>query len=125
MLTGSDFLENLKEYFQKNATKIFLPLVRKTRSEGLSKYPVFLAVSNPLIENHGIGVLVKNPTFEHPFFLYLSTLEVLRDKNILHRFNIPNFKKEYGHNKAAFIILNDNETYVTFIPFPENSSEQL
>ncbi len=118
MLAGRDFLELLKEYFRKNASQIFFPLMKQTQTEGLSKYPVFLVTNVPVKEESKLGVLVKTPTFEYPFFVYLSTLEVLRDKGIFHQFNIENFKKQYGEDKAAFVVLNGTETYVVFVPFP-------
>ena len=114
--TPTKFLKAVETFFKENKDK-FLQISKQVIKEGITANPVFIVTLIPFGEK--IGVLFKQPTENDPFYIFLTTMELLREKRIISPHNIIELKEKIGNplKKAPIIVIYEQDTFLVFLDY--------
>ena len=114
--TPTKFLKAVENFFYEHKSK-FSEITKQVIAEGLTSNPVFIATLLPFHEK--IGVLFKQPTEDAPFFIFITTLEVLTKKKIINAHTLSELKEKIEDplKKATFIVIFEEETFIIFMDY--------
>lgn len=114
--TPTKFLKAVENFFGEHKDK-FKEVTKQIIAEGLTANPIFIATIIPFKEK--VGVLFKQPTENDPFFIFITTLEVLTKKKIINAHTLSELKEKIEDplKKATFIIVFEEETFIVFMEY--------